>query len=191
MKIDNAAGVMLKKWLTSEDGQEALAEEAASEVEGRTAMLKQIADLKAALTRDLPGPLKAVDAAGKKVERAQEALAAAEDGLCQAKSAVQTLRQRTDTQVTRLEDQLRSGARSDIGEFVAYLTNLWDSERLKWRDTAPWHGDVLMPAQVRIEQIRAAREQAEKLFFEPDPAVAERELERLKGEISNPLGAVA
>ena len=48
-----------------------------------------------------------------------------------------------------------------------------------------------MPVRERTEQIHAIRAQAEGLLYEPDPEVAERELERLKSEIAAPEEAVA
>ena len=81
-----------------------------------------------------------------------------------------------------------------LGAFAALLnelSGLWDRERRTWAWDAPKRKGIPMPVQERTQQIHAIREQAEALFFEPDPAVAERELERLRGELALPEGAVA
>lgn len=98
----------------------------------------------------------------------------AEHGLQQAQGVVLTVRNRAERQIAQLEQQLRDGAHPGVAVLLAELSGLWDQERREGSWNAPTRKGVSMPAQERIEQIRAIRAQAEALQFEPDPAVAER-----------------
>lgn len=182
---------MLEKWKSSAEGKAAVAEVKTSSIAERKAMVEEIATLRAGLDRDLPAPKKAAEAAQAKVEKARAALRDAETGLRQAMVAVQNLKYRTNHQIAELERQLRDSAHPDVAAFVTWLADLWDRERRDWSWLAPTHAGAPMPAALRIAQIRDIQEQAEKLFFEPDPAEAEREMERLRSAVALPDEAAA
>lgn len=178
-------------WSASDEGVQVMAEATQAEVAERQAVVERLAAVQEGLKRDLPAPLKGVDTAGKKVAKARQALLEAERGVQQARGVVQNLRSRADREISQLEQQLRAGAHPGVHEFLRWLSGLWDNERHEWQWNAPRRNGVPMPAQERTEQIHAIREQAEGLLYEPDPEVAERELERLKSEIATPEEAVA
>ncbi len=177
-------------WSTSAEGERAMAEATKAEVAERQAVAQRLAAVREGLERALPAPLKAVDTAGEKVAKTRQSLLDAELGLQQARGAVQNLRSRADRQIAQLEQQLRAGAHPGVAAFLNELGGVWDRERRTWAWDAPKRNGVPMPARERTGQIQAIREQAEALFFEPDPAVAERELERLRGELAIPAEAV-
>ena len=178
-------------WSTSAEGERAMAEATKAEVAERQVVVKQLAAVCEGFERDLPAPLKAVHSAGKKVVKARQALLEAERGVQQARGVVQRLRSRAEHQIAQLEQQLRDGAHPGVHEFLTQLSGLWDNERHEWQWNAPTRNGVAMPAAERTQQIHAIREQAEGLLYEPDPEVAEHELERLRGALAIPKEAVA
>jgi len=178
-------------WSASAEGKKVMAEATKAEGAEREAWVQGLAELLEGLKRDLPAPLKALDTAGKKVVKARQALLEAELGMQQARGVVQNVRNRAEHQIAQLEQQLRDGAHPGVHEFLTWLSGVWERERRTWSWSAPKHNGVPMPAAERTEQIRAIREQAEGLLFEPDPEVAEHELERLRGELALPEEVLA
>lgn len=173
----------------TDEGREVIAQAAKDGVAERVAMVQEIAELREALRRVLPAPLKAVESAAKKAQKARQALVDAEAGLQRAQGVVQNVTYRAETQIGQLEQQLREGAHPGIAEFTGGLEDLWDRERRDWTWSAPRHKGLPMPARDRVAQIRAIGEQAERLMFEPDPEAAERELSRLRNELATPKAA--
>jgi hypothetical protein len=105
---------------------------------------------------------------------------------------VQGIRLEADTARARIAETLRAGAIPGIAEFLNEVSGLWERERLRWNlGGAPKREGVPMPARERVDQIAAILKHAEALYYEPDPAVAERQLERLRDAVALPTEAVA
>ncbi len=189
MKIPKTFG----EWFEgSPEGKKAIASAAKAEVAERQAGVQGIDGLGEQLKRDLPPLLKTAEVARTKAEKARQNLIDADFALQQALGIVQSLRHQAEVQIGRLELQLRDGAAPEVREFISQLGGLWDSERRNWSWSAPRRNDgTPMPAALRIQQIRGIQERAEALLYEPDSAVAKRELEKLRGEVATSQAAVA
>ncbi len=183
-----AIEVLLDRWKASPEGGKAMSEATESEVAERQAMVAESASLTKELLQALKDPRKAVESAAAEVEKARSALRDAEHSHGQAQLVVHNFQSRADSRRAELEHQLRAGAYPGVAEFLNVITGLWDHERFNW--VGPLIDGARLTARERLDQIRSITEQAEALLFEPDVQLAERELERLKGEIAKP-GRVA
>ena len=164
----------------------AKAEDTEAHVGGRRALVADLERIGAERKKAVVAPQKDIASATSKVENTREALAEAELALPGAHLVLQQINLQADTAQARIRETLRAGAIPGIWEFLDELSGLWDGERLRWESDALKRDGVPMPAQERIDQINGARARAERLFFEPDPVVAERELERLRDAVALP-----
>ena len=167
------------------------AEESEEHVGGRRALVAEYERIGAERMKAIVARQEDIASATSKVENAREALAEAELALPGAHLVLQQINLQADTAQARFRETLRAGAIPGIWEFLDELSGLWDGERHTWASDAPKRDGVPMPAQERIDQINGARAQAEALYYEPDPAVAERQLERLRDAVALPTEAVA
>lgn len=172
--------------------QAAEAEEAEAHVESRKAEIAEKVTIEADRTKELQALHKAGEAATTKLEKAQRTLIAAQGEFNQTKTAVHNVNARADAALARIDADLRGGAISGTKAFLDTIYAVWEHERRRWEWLAPVdRKGVKMPAKERIGQIENIRERAEELYFEPDPEVAQAELERLRAEIATPQAVAA
>ena len=161
-----------------------MAEDTKAEASERQDATQEIVELREAQSQALPAATKELEAAVLHFEKTHKDHLKSTHRLKRARAEVLRINFTADIPVARLEQMLRDSARSGIAEFLDWLHDVTGAERLKFSFTAT-------PFGARLEQLRAVRAQAERLVFEPDPEVAEGELDRLRGEVAMPQDAVA
>ena len=190
--MDSRAHKILARLSRTPEFQVAEAQEAEAEVTARKALAAERVTVEADHTKSIGAALKALETETSKLEKAQQALTAAQMGWSQAKITVSNFDARKDAALDRINAELREGAIPGIRLFLDSIYGVWEHERMRWEWLAPTdRKGVPMSGHERIEQIKAIREQAEALYFEADPEVAESELQRLKSEIQLPTAAAA
>ena len=190
--MDSRAQKILARLSRSPEFKKAETEEAQAQVGEREASVAKITELRAALEKDVVPVRKLVEKELRSLEKASEVQIAQEMKLRAARLDEHNLLTRAETQIDQLEQRLRAGAHPDLRVFIQMTVELWDKERRNWVWEGPVDKDgVRMLGRVRMEQIRDVTRRAEQLQYEPDPEVAEAELQALKVEIETPQEVVA
>ena len=179
---------MAEWWTSSPEGRKAKSTEQREHIKGREAKHTEIEGLRAEIKAGTPALEKERVEAEAEAKEADIAQRKAQLRLYQARAAQTALSAPIDGKIAALEGQLREGADPAIAEFVSEVGGTWDRERGAW---ATAHAGDPTSASARIAELSDLGEQAEALLFEPDPAVATAELDRLKSALGTPQGARA
>ena len=190
--MDSLTEKILKRLTKTPAFEAAKVEEVEAHLEDRKAKAADIPRINAERTKALVPLRKVVEATTATLEKAQRAMIAAQGEHNKATIAVHNVDYAADAKIQKIEVDLRASAIPGIRTFVDSLSERWDHERRRWEWMAPRDkNNVPLAAKDRNTQINDIRKQAQELYLEPDPEVAEAELAKLKADLDAPMSVAA